>query len=171
MVILDLNVLSFRLLKESKEKKKLEFFGSCTLQAKPVLGENGKLLKNVFGVLTSLSMWISSSHSSNPRLTSHETLIPNNRSVWMRNGSYSWAYALFSPWSYFFDLCRTLHALDVIYSCIYASYINLYALLFVFDLTLLFLFCVSKNPKPHKKLKIQKVWSYIFEHISHVSLV
>ena len=31
-----------------------------------------------------------------------------------------------------------------------------------------FFFCVSKNPKLHKKCKIQKVWSYLFEHISHV---
>ena len=40
---------------------------------------------------------------------------------------------------------------------------------FVFYLNFMFLFCVSKNPKPHKKWKIQKVWSYMFEHISHVS--
>ena len=39
-----------------KKKKKLELFGSCALQAKSNFGENGKLLKNVFGVLTSLSM-------------------------------------------------------------------------------------------------------------------
>ena len=68
---------------------KLELFERCAMKAKPVLGENGKLLKKFFDVLTSLSMCISGSHSSNPRLTSHETLIPNNRSVWMRNGSYS----------------------------------------------------------------------------------
>ena len=51
------------------------------MKAKPILGENGKLLKKVFDVLTSLSMCISGSHSSKPRLTSHETLIPNNHPV------------------------------------------------------------------------------------------
>ena len=78
----------FQALKRIKRKEKLEFFGRCAVQAKPYLMENGKLLKKVFNVLTSLSQCISSSHSSNPRLTSHETLIPNNCSVWMRKGSY-----------------------------------------------------------------------------------
>ena len=58
------------------------------MKVKLVLGENGKLLKKVFVVLTSLSMCISGYNSSNPRRTSHETLILNNRSVWMRKGSY-----------------------------------------------------------------------------------
>ena len=75
-------------LKRIKRKEKLELLGSCAMKAKPVLGENGKLLKKVFNVLTSLSMCISGSHSSNPHLTSHETLIPNNRFVWMRKDSY-----------------------------------------------------------------------------------
>ena len=51
------------------------------MKAKLDLGENGKFLKKVFDVLTSLSMCISGSHSSNSHLTSHETLIPNNRCV------------------------------------------------------------------------------------------
>ena len=71
----------FHALKRTKRKEKLEFFGSCALKAKPDLEENGKLLKNVFNVLTSLSMYISGSDSSNPRLSSHETLIPNNHFV------------------------------------------------------------------------------------------
>ena len=71
----------FQALKRIKRKEKLELYGSCVLQAKSVLGENGKLLKKVFDVLTSLSMCIFSSHSSNPHLTSHETLILNNSSV------------------------------------------------------------------------------------------
>ena len=70
----------FQALKRIKRKEKLELFGSCAVQA--------KLLKKFFDVLTSLSMCISGSHSSNPCLTSHETLIPNNHSVWMRKGSY-----------------------------------------------------------------------------------
>ena len=58
------------------------------MKVKLVLGENGKLLKKVFVVLTSLSMCIFNFHSFNPRLTSHEILILNNRSVLMRKGSY-----------------------------------------------------------------------------------
>ena len=58
------------------------------MKAKPDLGENCMLLKQVVNTLTSLSMCISGSYSSNPRLTSHETLIPNNHSIWMRKGSY-----------------------------------------------------------------------------------
>ena len=78
----------FQSLKRIKRKEKLEFFGSCALQDKPVFGENGKLLKKIFNALASLSICITGSHSSNPHLTSHETLIPNNHSIWMRNGSY-----------------------------------------------------------------------------------
>ena len=71
----------FHTFKRIKRKEKLELLGSCALQAKPVLRENGKLLKKFFDVLTSLYMCISDSNSSNLRLTSHETLIPNDRSV------------------------------------------------------------------------------------------
>ena len=78
----------FHAFKRIKRKEKLELLGSCALQAKSDLMENGKLLKKVFNVLTSLFMCIFGSHSSNPHLTSHETLIPNNHSVWMRKGSY-----------------------------------------------------------------------------------
>ena len=78
----------FHALKRIKRKEKLKLFGSCDIKAKLDLGENDKLLKKVFNVLTSLSMCIFDSHSSNRRLTSHETLIPNNHSVWMRKGSY-----------------------------------------------------------------------------------
>ena len=78
----------FQALKRIKRKEKLELLGSCALQAKLDLGENGKLLKKVFDVLTSFSMCISGSHSSNTRLTFLETLIANNHSVWMRKGSY-----------------------------------------------------------------------------------
>ena len=124
----------------------------------------------MFNALNSLTMCISGSHSSNPRLTCLETLIPNNRSVWMRKGSYGWAFALLvldlilsifvRP---FMHLMSYLHAFCA--SCIY-----LYALFCFFILLLCFSFVWVKNPKPHKKWKIQKVWSYKFEHISHVSL-
>ena len=78
----------FQALTRIKRKEKLELFGSCVLKAKPDWMENGKLLKKVVNALTSLSMCISGFHYSNPRLTSHETLIPNNHSVWMRKCSY-----------------------------------------------------------------------------------
>ena len=78
----------FHALKRIKRKEKLEFLGSCAKKCKPVLSENNMLLKKMFNALNSLTMCISDSHSSNPRLTSLETLIPNNRSIWMRKGSY-----------------------------------------------------------------------------------
>ena len=78
----------FHAFKKIKRKEKLELLGSCAKKGKLDLSENNMLLKKVFNVLTSLSMCISSSHSSNPRLTSHERLIPNNHSIWMRKGSY-----------------------------------------------------------------------------------
>ena len=78
----------FQALKRIKRKEKLELFGRCAMKAKPDFGENCILLKQVVNALTSLSMCISGSYSSNPRLTSHETLIPNNHSVWIRKGSY-----------------------------------------------------------------------------------
>ena len=83
----------FQALKRIKRKEKLELLGSCAKNDKPDLSDNSMLLKKVFNALNSLSMCISGSHSSNPRLTSRETLIPNNCSVWMRKGSYGWAFA------------------------------------------------------------------------------
>ena len=74
----------------------------------------------------------------------------------------------FGSWSNSFDLCRTLHALNVISSCILCIlHLFVYIVLF-FILLLCFSFVWVKNSKPHKKWKIQKVWSYKFEHISHV---
>ena len=78
----------FHAFKIIKRKEKLELLGCHAKHGKPVLSENNMLLKKVFNALNSLSMCISGSHSSNPRLSSHETLIPNNHFVWMRKGSY-----------------------------------------------------------------------------------
>ena len=78
----------FHAFKRIKRKEKLELLGSYTKRGKPNLSENSMLLKKVFNAFNSLSMCISVSHSSNSRLTSHKTLIPNNRSVWMRKGFY-----------------------------------------------------------------------------------
>ena len=79
----------FHALKKIKRKEKLELLGNCAKNGKSDLSENNMWLKKVFNALTSLSMCISGSHSSNLRLTSHETLIPNNHSIWMRKGSYN----------------------------------------------------------------------------------
>ena len=84
----------FQALKRIKRKEKLEFFGSCAKKVKLDLSKNSMLLNKVFSAFNSLSICISGSHSSNSHLTSLETLIPNNRFVWMRKGSYSWAFAL-----------------------------------------------------------------------------
>ena len=65
----------FHAVKRIKRKEKLEFFGSCAKKGKTVLSENDMLLKKVVNALNSLSMCISDSHSSNPRLTFHEILI------------------------------------------------------------------------------------------------
>ena len=78
----------FHTLKRIKRKEKLELLGSCAKKSKPVLSENSMLLKKMFNALNSLTMCISGSHSSNPCLISYKTLIPNNRSIWMRKGSY-----------------------------------------------------------------------------------
>ena len=60
----------FHALKRIKRKEKLEFLGNCTKKGKPDLSENNMLLKKMFNALNFLSMYISGSHSSNPRLTS-----------------------------------------------------------------------------------------------------
>ena len=78
----------FHTLKIIKRKEKLELLGSYAKKGKPDLSENSMSLKKVFNALNSLFICIFGSHSSNPRLTSHKTLIPNNRYVWMRKGSY-----------------------------------------------------------------------------------
>ena len=85
---LRLHCSKFHALKRIKRKEKLEPFGSCAMQGKSDLSDNSMLLKKMFNALNSLSICIFGSHSSSPRLTSHETLIPNNCSVWMRKGSY-----------------------------------------------------------------------------------
>ena len=77
----------FQDFKRIKRKEKLDLLESCAMKAKLVWGENCVLLKQVLNAITSLSMCISGSYSPNPHLTSHETLIPNNRYVWMSKGS------------------------------------------------------------------------------------
>ena len=81
----------------------------------------------------------------------------------------------FGPWSNSFDLCRTLHALNVISSCIFCIFHLFICIVFFFILLLCFSFVWVKiqnhiKSEKFKKFKIQKVWSYMFEHMSHVSL-
>ena len=78
----------FHTFKRIKRKEKLKLLGSYAKKGKPDLSENSMLLKKVFDALNSLFMCIFGSHSSNPLLTSHETLIPNNHCVWMRKCFY-----------------------------------------------------------------------------------
>ena len=146
----------FYALKRINRKEKLELLGSYAKNGKPDLSENSMLLKKVFNSLNSLSLCISGSHSSNPRLISHETLIPNNRCVWMRKGSYGWAFAFFGPWSNSFDRCRIFHALNVISSCILCILHFFICIVFVLTLLLCFSFVWVKNPKPHKSEKFKK---------------
>ena len=68
----------FHAFQRIKRKEKLELLGSCAKKGKSDLSENSMLLKKMFNALNSLSMCISSSHSSNPCLYSCETLILNN---------------------------------------------------------------------------------------------
>ena len=78
------------------------------------------------------------------------------------------SFCSFGPWSNSFDLYRTLHALNVISSCILCILYLFVCIVLFFILLLCFSFVwVIQN---HIKWKIQKVWSYLFEHISHVSL-
>ena len=75
-------------LKKIKRNEKLELLRSFAKQEILDFGENGMLLKQVFNACNSLSICISGSHSSNPCLSSHKTLIPHKCSIWMRKGSY-----------------------------------------------------------------------------------
>ena len=120
----------FHAVKIIKRKEKFKLFGSSAKKSKPFLSENSMLLKKMFNDLNSLTMCISNSHSSNPRLTSFETLISNNRSVWMRKSSYGCAFALL--------------VLDLILSTFVRPFMHfvhlafLYMHCFCFDLTFMF---------------------------------
>ena len=129
----------FHALKRIKKKEKLELLGSCTKKGKPVLSENSMLLKKVFNALNLLSMCIFDSHASNPRLTSHETLIP--KSFRLDEKGFLWlSFCSFGTCSNSFDLCRTFHALNVISSCILCILHFFIRIVFVLILLLCFSF-------------------------------
>ena len=132
------------------------------MKVKLDLGENCMLLKQVVNAFTSLSMCISSSHSSNLRLTSHETLIPNNHFVWMKKDSYGWAFALLDPWSNFFDLCRTLSCIRcfiIMHLCIMHLFICI-VFFFVFILLLCPCFVCIKIQNHIKSEKFKNLIVY-----------
>ena len=150
----------FHALKWIKRKEKLEFHGSYAKNGKPILSENSMLLEKVFNTLNSLTMCIYGSHSSNPRLTSHETLIPNNRSVWMKKGSYGWAFTLLV-----LDLILSIFVRPFMLFCILHFFVCIVLLSLI--LLLCFSFMWIKNPKPHKKWKFQKsLIVYVWAHIT-----
>ena len=127
------------------------------------------VLKKMFNALNSLSMCISSSHSFNPRLSSHEILIPNNCSVWIRNGSYGWAFTLLV-----LHLILSIFAGPFIH---WMSYLHAFCVsrifymhYFVLILLLCFSFVWVKTQNHIKSEKFKKIWSYMFVHISHVRL-
>ena len=163
-----LHYSNFQVLKRIKRKEKLELLGSCALQAKPDLGENGKLLKKVFDILTSLSMCISGSHSSNPRLAFHEILIPNNCYIWMRKGSYGWTYAfLVINLILLISVGLFMHRwFIVMHLCIMHLFICI-SFVFVFYLTLLFFFFflwvkVQNHIKSEKYKKFDRICLSIY---------
>ena len=94
-------------------------------------------------------------------------------SVWMKKGSYDWAFVrlvldlilsiFVEPFMYYLLHCHAfVHHASLHMHCFDCFCIGSYFYAFVF-------MCV-KIQKPHKKWKIHKVWLYMFEHISHVSL-
>ena len=73
----------------------------------------------------------------------------------------------FGPWFNSFDLCRALHALNVISSCILCILHLFVCIVSFFYLTFTFQFCVIKNPKSHKKVKNSKsLIVYVWAHIT-----
>ena len=123
------------------------------------------LLKKVFNALNSLSMCIFDSHSSNPRLSSHETLIPNNCSVWMRKGSYGWAFTLLILdliLSIFVGPC--MHYMSYLHEFVHLGF-SLYALfIFLINIYLFFLSKIQKHIKSRKSKRFD--WHYCI--LSHV---
>ena len=135
----------FYAFKKIKRKEKLELLGSCAKNGKLDLSENSMLLKKVFNALNSLSMCISSSHFSNPRLTSHETLIPNNHSVWMRKGSYDWACTfLVTDLILLIFVGPFMHWMSYVHA-FYAFCISLYAFFFILLLCFSFVWVKIQN--------------------------
>ena len=109
------------------------------------------------------SLFQPSSHFSWDTHSKQSFRLDEKRFLWL-------SFCSFGPWSNSFDLCRTLYALNVISSCILCILHLFVCIVLFFILLLYFWFVWVKNPKPHKKWKIQKIWSYMFEHISHVNL-
>ena len=156
----------FHALKRIKRKEKLELLVSYAKKGKPNLSKNSMLLKKMFNALNSLSMCISGSHSSNPRLHSHEALIPNNRSVWMRNGSYGWAFSFLV-----LDLILSIFVGPFMHwlSCLhafYASCISIICIVFLLILLLCFNFMWVKIQNHIKSKNLKSLIVYVWAHVT-----
>ena len=127
------------------------------------------LLKKVFNALNSLTMCFSGSRFSNPRLTSYKTLILKNHSVWMRKGSYGWAFALLV-----LDLILSIfvgpsmHWMSYLHA-FFASYIYLYALCLFWSYFYFLVLCEKKIQNQIKSEKFKK-FDRICLSTSHMSL-
>ena len=121
------------------------------------------LLKKVFNALNSLFMCISGSYSSNPRLTSLETLIPNNHFVWMRKGSCGWAFTLLV-----LDLILSIfvglfmHWMSYLHAFC-ASCNSLYALFSFWSIFTCFMSKIQKHIKSRKSKKFDRHY-YVLSH-------
>ena len=117
----------FHAFKKIKRKEKLELFGSCAKKSKPVLSENNMLLKKVFNALNSgyvyllFSFFQPSSHFSWDTHSKQSFRLDKEGFLWLSLFS-------FGSWSNSFDLCRTLYVLDVLLSCICASYMHCFCI-------------------------------------------
>ena len=140
----------FQALKRIKRKEKLEFLEVVLWKQNWFWGKMVSCWRNFFMFLP-------------PCLCSFPVLIfPTLVSLLMRHSfqmivrlneeGFLWlSLCSFGPWSNSFDLCRTLHSLIVISSCILYILHLFVCIAFVFYLTFMPLFYVCKNPKPHKK--------------------
>ena len=105
-------------------------------------------------------MCIFSSHSSNSYLTSHETLIPNNHCVWMKKGSYSWAFSFFLVLDLIL-LIVLMHCLVLCIICHIFMHFLYLAFLYLHCLVLILLLCfsfvwVKKKKKIQNHIKSEK---------------
>ena len=127
LVILDLITLSFKLLKELKEKRNLSFLKVVLCKLNGIWGKMVSCWRKffLFFLLVFVHLWFlffqPSSHFSWDIYSKQSFCLDDEKFLWL-------SLYFFGPWFNSFDLCRTLHTLDASLSCICASCISLYAL-------------------------------------------
>ena len=127
LVILDHIALSFKLLRESKEKRNLSFLEVVLCKLNRIWGEMVSSWKSFWCsyLLVNVYLWFlffqPSSHFSWDTHSKQSFRLDEEGFLWL-------SFCSFGHWSNYFDFCRTLHALDASLSCICASCISLYAL-------------------------------------------